>query len=213
MGDSKTETPAWLRPHGEGWTSGPAKPLFDNPWFAVEDYDATAPTGVPARYHVARFKNRAVGVLALFEDGTVALIGQWRFPFGQYFWELPEGGVPKDEAMLDGAKRELREEAGLVAADWREILALAFSNASTDEVGACYLATGLSETDKAPEPTEALTLARVPFREALDAACSGKIRDAMTVASLLRVHHMAVTGELPEPLARAALGHSPSSAL
>lgn len=212
-GKKNPEAPAWLRPHGRGWTSGPARRVFDNPWFAVDDYEAVAPTGVPSRYHVARFKNRAVGVLALFDDGTVALVGQWRFPFGAYFWEMPEGGVPPDEDPLDGAKRELREEAGLIASAWREVLNLTPSNASTDETCVCYLATGLTETAVEPDPTEALTLERVPFSQALNAATSGKIVDAMTVATLLRVHHMAVTGELDPDLARAALGSGAASAL
>ena len=205
--------PSWLRPRGKGWTSGPAKRLFNNPWFAIDDYDAVAPTGVPSPYHVARFKNRAVGVVALFEDGTVALVGQWRFPFDAYFWEIPEGGVPMTEDPLHGAQRELREEAGLIGADWREILNLTPSNASTDETCVCYLATGLTRTAVEPDPTEALTLERVPFMQALAAACSGQIVDAMTVASLLRVHHMAITGELPDGLARAALGSVTPSAL
>ncbi len=214
MNDQDDQSPpAWLRSHGRGWNSGPPKRVFDNPWFAVDDYEAVAPTGAPSRYHVARFKNRAVGVLALFEDGTVALVGQWRFPFGAYFWEMPEGGVPMNEEPLAGARRELREEAGLLASDWREVLNLTPSNASTDETCICYLATGLSQTAVEPDPTESLALARVPFMEALAAATSGRIIDAMTVATLLRVHHMAVTGELPEPLARATLGHPPSSAL
>jgi 8-oxo-dGTP pyrophosphatase MutT (NUDIX family) len=187
--------------------------VLDNPWFGVDDYQAVAPTGVPSRYYVARFKNRAVGVLPLFEDGTVALVGQWRFPFGAYSWEIPEGGAPMTEQPLAGAQRELREEAGLVAADWREVLRLTPSNASTDETCFCYLATGLTRTETEPDPTEALTLARVPFLEALAAATSGKILDAMTVATLLRVHHMAVTGELPGDLARAALGSTAASAL
>jgi 8-oxo-dGTP pyrophosphatase MutT (NUDIX family) len=198
--------PDWLRPRGDPWRCGPAKRLLDNPWFSVDRYEATAPTGAPADYYVQGVKNWATGALPLHEDGTVTLVGQWRFPLGVYSWEIPEGGAPKDETPLDGIKRELREEAGLEARDWRLLLTLQLSNSSSDEVGYGYLATGLTETPRAPEETEDLALAHVPFREALTAVISGDIQDAITVAMLLRAHHMAYEGDLDPALCAAILG-------
>ncbi|HTK35037.1 MAG TPA: NUDIX hydrolase [Caulobacteraceae bacterium] len=197
--------PAWLRPHGEPWRVLSGERVHDNPWFALDAFKAVAPTGKPADYYLQVYKNLAVGVLALHEDATVTLVGQWRFPFKAYSWELPEGGSPHGEAPLDGAKRELLEEAGLEAANWRLVLTMQLSNASSDEVALCYVATGLTPGPRAPDETEALAIARVPFREALDAAVAGRIQDSMTVAMLLRAHHMAVEGEFSEPLTRAML--------
>jgi hypothetical protein len=82
------------------------------------------------------------------------------------------------------------------------------SNSVTDERMIGYLATGLTQTTPGIEadPTEAIAVARVPFREALDAAVAGHLPDMLTVAMLLRGHHMAVEGALPGALARAMLG-------
>ena len=198
--------PTWLRPHGSLWTVQSRERVLDNPWFAVDAYAATAPTGVSSPYYVMAKKALAVGVIPLHEDGTVSLVGQWRFPFGTYSWEIPEGGVPVGEDALEGAKRELSEEVRLQATDWREIVRLHLSNASSDERCIGYLATGLSRCERhAADDTEELAVERVPFREALQAAVTGQIEDAITVAMLLRLHHMAVTGELHPALARAVL--------
>src|SRR6185312_3935052 len=97
---------------------------------------------------------------------------------------------------LDGAKRELAEEVGLQAADWRQILTMELSNSITDEFCHGYLALDLTPVATAPDETEDLATVRVPFGEALDAAVSGHMSDSLTVALLLRVHHMAVKGEL-----------------
>ncbi len=198
--------PDWLRPHGQGWRAGPPVRVHDNPYFAVDVYDAVAPTGVAATYWVHHQKNLAVGVIPLHPDGALSMVGQWRFPFGAYSWELPEGGVPQGEAAVAGAQRELREEAGLVAANWRRILTLQMSNASCDELCEVFLATDFTEAPVDPDPTEMLVCARVSFGEALNAAVRGEIQDAITVASLLRLHHMAITGELAPELAQAVLG-------
>ncbi len=198
--------PEWLQPKGRPWTAGPPRPLLDNPWFAVDHYAAVAPTGAPADYYVLDIKAHAVGALPLHEDGTVTLVGQWRFPFGAYSWEIPEGGVPKAETPLDGAKRELREEAGLEAAEWRQILSLQLSNSSSNERATGYLATGLTPVPLSPDDTEDLAIVRVPFRQALAAAATGAIEDAITVAMLFRVHHMAYEGDLDPTLASAILG-------
>ena len=195
----------WPAPTGPNWRRSAPERLLDNPYFAVDRYAAVAPTGLEATYWVQNFKNLAVGVIPLHPDGTITLVGQWRFPADRYSWELPEGGVPAGEAALDGAKRELREEVGLLADTWRHVLSLHPSNASSDEVAHVFLATDLSAADTDPDPTEVLTPARVPFGEALAAVLSGEILDAMTVAGVLRLHHMAVTGALAPDLASAVL--------
>jgi 8-oxo-dGTP pyrophosphatase MutT (NUDIX family) len=199
-------TPAWLSPKGRPWQANNPRRILDNPWFSVDQFDAIAPTGAPADYYVQGFKAHAVGALPLHTDGTVTLVGQWRFPFGRYSWEIPEGGAPKSEAPLDGAKRELREEAGLDAANWRHVLTMQLSNASSDEVAFGYLATGLTPLPRAPDATEDLTIVRAPFRQALRAAVDGHIQDAITVAMLLRVHHMAYEGDLDLEIADAIFG-------
>lgn len=200
------KTPGWLAPKGKPWRAGPPNRLVDNPWFAVDQFAAVAPTDALADYYVQTFKAHAVGALPLHDDGAVTLVGQWRFPFGTYSWEIPEGGAPKFETPLDGAKRELREESGLEAATWRLVLTMQLSNASSDERAFGYLATGLTAIPRAPDETEDLAIVRVPFSEALDAAVAGHIQDSITVAMLLRAHHMAYKGELDAKLAAAMLG-------
>ena len=200
--------PAWLRSHGTPWVRGPATPVFDNPWIAVTQYAATAPTGNPATYGLVSFKNYAVAILPLFDDGTTLLVGQHRFPLGDYSWEIPEGGGPLDVDPLESARRELAEETGLQAAEWREILQVQLSNSVSDERAFGYLATGLSIADGGhhADDTEALEKVRVPFREALDAALAGDLKDVLTVAMLLKASHMAREGHLAPALARAILG-------
>jgi 8-oxo-dGTP pyrophosphatase MutT (NUDIX family) len=200
------QKPAWMTDHGKPWTRSNERTVFENPWLAVRQYDAVAPTGKPATYGMVHFKNFAIAVLPLHEDGTVTLVGQNRFVFTDYSWEIPEGGGPRDEEPLDAAKRELREETGLEAADWRQILHVQLSNSLTDEQAFGFLATGFSTAATEPDETEDLAVVRVPFGEALEAAMSGHIVDALTVAMLLRLHHMASKGELAGDLARVVLG-------
>jgi 8-oxo-dGTP pyrophosphatase MutT (NUDIX family) len=199
--------PDWMAPVGQPWTRGAPRPVYDNPWINVTEYDAVAPTGKPALYGLVRMKFLALGVLPLHDDGTVTLVGQHRFAHEDYSWEIPEGGGPVDGDPLQDIQRELAEEAGLMARDWRRILSFQLSNSVTTESGFCFLAMGLepvAETAHADD-TEAFALARVPFREALDQAMAGHLMDMITIATLLRVYHMAREGELSGALTRAML--------
>ncbi len=197
--------PDWMRPHGRPWKRLTERLVYDNPWITLREHQAEAPTGASTIYGVISFKNQAIGVLPIFPDGRIALVGQHRFPFDDYSWEIPEGGAPIGHDPLEGAKRELREEAGLEARVWTQVLSYHLSNSVTDERGFGFIATDLTETAAEPDPTESLALVRVPFREALGQALAGRIQDLITVAMLLRAHHMAVEGALSEPLARAML--------
>jgi 8-oxo-dGTP pyrophosphatase MutT (NUDIX family) len=202
------DEPEWAkgREKAPEWRSGPGRTRFANPWIELVEYDAVAPTGFETHYAVVRFRKVGVGVLPIHEDGTVSLVGQRRFPAGNYSWEMPEGGADLDEDPLDGAKRELREEAGLTAHTWRLALKMELSNSVTDERTVSYIAWGLDACDTDPDETERLDVVRVPFQTLLQAVSNGLVWDAMTVATTLRAYHMAREGELPADLARAMLG-------
>jgi 8-oxo-dGTP pyrophosphatase MutT (NUDIX family) len=194
-----------MEPQGRPWGASDERLVFESPWLSLREYQAVAPTGHPAVYGVVGFKNLAIGVLPLHEDGSVTLVGQHRFAMRRYSWEIPEGGGALDVDPLESARRELREETGLIAQDWREVLRFELSNSATDERGFGYIATGLCPGEAAPDETEVIQVARRPFREVLDIALSGMMPDMITLAMLLRAYHMAKEGLLPASLAKAML--------
>lgn len=190
---------------GDPWTVKSVARPFENNWLALDEHQVTRPDGSPGTYTVVRVRRLAVGVLPIEANGDVHLVGQWRFPLRRYSWEMPEGGAEPGEEALECAKRELAEETGLSAADWRLILEMDLSNSLTDEKAVMYLASGLSPGRAAPEPTEVLRHRRAHFTDVLTRVADGRIRDSMTVAAVLRAYHMAVTGALPGALADAML--------
>jgi 8-oxo-dGTP pyrophosphatase MutT (NUDIX family) len=188
------------------WTVLSQDVVYENAWVRVEHREVINPAGKPGVYGIVRFLKVAVGVVPIDAAGRVHLVGQWRPPLEAYSWEIPEGGAEPGEPPADCARRELQEETGLTCAGLIPILEMDLSNSSTDERSALFLATELSPGAAAPDETERLAHKVVPFQTALDMALTGQIRDAMTVAALLRAHHMAVTGEIEPNLAAVMLG-------
>ncbi|HTW22813.1 MAG TPA: NUDIX hydrolase [Candidatus Baltobacteraceae bacterium] len=182
------------------WTVLSRKSAYDNPWIRVDHHEVLNPAGKPGIYGVVHFKTHATAVVPIDEQGNVILVGQYRFPLGAYSWEVPEGGAPLGASILESAQRELREECGVTAQNWLEIVRMDLSNSVSDESGTGFLAWGLSHGTAEPEPTEQLRVTRVPFGEALERVKRGEIRDSLSVASILRVALMAAQGELPEAL-------------
>ena len=199
------DKPSWMTPKGPAWQRLAHRPVYENPWITVDEFDAVAPTGAKALYGLVGMKNLALGILPLHSDGTVTLVGQHRFPSGTYSWEIPEGGGAKDVDPLTSAQRELREEAGLEAREWIHVLDFDVSNSITDERGLGFLALDLSPVPVEPDDTEVFAMARVPFKEALAVALAGHMRDLITLTMLLRAHHMAVSGEIRRDLAELML--------
>lgn len=176
------------------WTTHEKRVMYDNPWIRVTEHRVTHPRGTAGIYGVVGMKNVATGVVVL--DGAHTwLVGQWRYPLGGYSWEIPEGGAPAGEAPLTAIQRELREETGLVAAEWRHLATMHLSNSVTDERGELYLARGVTRAgDPEPEDSEALQRRRVRFEEALAMADRGEITDAMSVAGLYRAARVLAQG-------------------
>ncbi|OQW55912.1 MAG: hypothetical protein A4S17_01135 [Proteobacteria bacterium HN_bin10] len=190
---------------GDPWVVKSVARVFQNDWFGIDAHDVIRPDGKPGAYDVIRVRRLAVGVLPIDAEGYVHIVGQWRFPLGRYSWEMPEGGAEPGEDAATCARRELAEETGLSAGSLRTILEMDLSNSMTDERAVIFLATDLIPGTAAPEGTEVLRHKRAPFLEVLARVADGRIRDSLTVAAVLRAHHMAVTGQMPAALAAAML--------
>ena len=160
---------------------------FANPFFTIyEDQAWNRRAGRHFPYGIVSFRNRAVGILPLEPDGRVWLVGQHRYATGEFSWELPMGGVPPGMTLLDGAIKELKEETGLSATHWEPLLqTVHLSNSVTDEMGAVFLARGLTEGTMAPEASEELWVVTTPLEDAVAAALDGRITDSLTIAGLL----------------------------
>ncbi|GJL95388.1 MAG: DNA mismatch repair protein MutT [Hyphococcus sp.] len=182
------------------WTVHSAADAFDNPWINVTDHKVTHPNGEAGQYSVVRFKNLAVGVLPIDQNGDVWLVGQHRFPHDRYSWELPEGGAPLAEDPLEAAKRELAEETGLHAKEWSELTRFDLSNSVTDERAIGFLAWGLSQGEASPEASEELTIKRVSFRTLFEMVLKGEVRDSLTIVMTLTAHAKALRGDVPQPI-------------
>ena len=161
---------------------------YDNPWINVTEYQVINPGGGAGVYGKIHFKNRAVGVVPIDHEGNTWLVGQHRFTLGAYSWEIPEGGAPGEESVLECAKRELREETGLTATKWNLLTTLHTSNSVTDEKGWIFLAEDLSEGLSELEESEAdLQVMKLPLAQAVEMVLSGKITDSMSIIGLLMV--------------------------
>jgi 8-oxo-dGTP pyrophosphatase MutT (NUDIX family) len=185
------------------WTVVSKATAYENDWIRVDHHEVTGPSGGPGVYGTIHFKHQATGVVPIDENGNVILVGQYRFPLHAYSWEIPEGGGAHSAPAIEAAQRELREECGLAASSWKAILEMDLSNSVSDEHSSVFLAWGLSEVPAQPDETEKLQVARVPFWDAVERVKRGEIRDAMSVAALVRIALMALQGELPEQVAKA----------
>jgi 8-oxo-dGTP pyrophosphatase MutT (NUDIX family) len=177
-------------PYKNPWKTLSGETVYESAWIEVHKHQTVNPAGNPAVYSVVSFKNLAIGVLPLSDDGYTWLVGQWRYPLNAYSWEIPEGGGPKGEEPVAAAKRELKEETGIIARELKELMRLHLSNSATDELAIVFLATGLTFEEAEPEETEDLQVKKVHISEAFDMVLNGAITDAISVAAILKLKYL-----------------------
>ncbi|MEQ8323274.1 MAG: NUDIX hydrolase [Vicingaceae bacterium] len=168
------------------WITKTSKKIYQNPWIELTEHQVVHPGGKDGIYGVVHFKNKAVAIIPLDEEYNTWLVGQYRYTLKQFSWEIPEGGSKLDIDPLLGAQRELKEETGITAKDWKEILNVDLSNSVTDETGVTYIAKDLSFGQAEPDEDEKLEIKKLPFSKVYEMAMSGEITDCLAVASIFK---------------------------
>lgn len=159
---------------------------YDNPWINVTEYQVINPKGGRGIYGKVHFKNKALGIIPVDKDNNTWLVGQYRYTLEEYSWEIPMGGGPVEMDILESAKRELKEETGLIAGQWDNIMRLHTSNSVTDEEGFVFLARQLTQGETEFEETEDLLIKKLSLAEAVEMVMNQEITDAISAAGLLK---------------------------
>lgn len=170
-----------------GWKTKTSTCVYENPWIKISHDEVSTPTGSDGIYGVVHFKNTAIGVVPIDDDGNTWLVRQSRYTLDQYTWEIPEGGCPVGEEPIAAAKRELEEEVGVQARDWQQLMTMHLSNSVCDEVAIIFIARDLFAGVQQLEATEDIEVKKLPLQEAVAMVLRGEITDAISVAALLRV--------------------------
>ena len=170
------------------WQKLSTKQLYNNPWIEVHEDQVINPSGGNGIYGRVMFKNTAIGIIPLDADDNTWLVGQWRYTLNEYSWEIPMGGGPKNEDTLASAKRELKEETGLLASKWQNLGKVHTSNSVTNETGYIYLAQDLEQSTTEFDETEDIQIKKMPFAEAVEWVMNGKITDAISICGILKLN-------------------------
>jgi 8-oxo-dGTP pyrophosphatase MutT (NUDIX family) len=169
------------------WVTLSTEPKYENPWIRVREDKVLNPSGKNGIYGVVSFKNKAVGIVPVNEEGYTWLVGQYRYTLEEYSWEIPEGGSPiGKESVEDTAHRELLEETGLKAGKMTLIGRVHTSNSVTDEEAFIFLAQQLQQGESNPEETEKLSVQKVHLREALEMVMRSEITDSMSTYGIFK---------------------------
>ncbi|HTU82211.1 MAG TPA: NUDIX hydrolase [Candidatus Acidoferrales bacterium] len=158
--------------------------IYANAWLAVDVHDIVHAGGVPGE-HVVLVTPDPCAVVVEDGDGLIFAV-QPRFAAGRRAIEIVKGGRNPGETALECARRELREELGLAARSWVELGRLYEIPSVVAGPVTLFLARELDRLEAAPEPQEQIESLRMTVAEAFDAAASGAIDDAVTIAALFR---------------------------
>ena len=146
----------------------------------------TLPNGKSATREMM-LHNGAVAILPLFEDGTVLMEYQFRYPLDRVVYEIPAGKLDSpDEDHREAALRELREETGYTAKSLTSLGYYIPSPAVLSERIELFLAEGLTPGDTDLDDDEFLYTERVPLTVLCEMVMRGKIEDGKTQTAILK---------------------------
>jgi ADP-ribose pyrophosphatase len=153
---------------------------YDGAFLKVQKDTVRLPNGQPATREYIHHPG-AVVILPVFDDGSILLERQFRYPLDRVFIEFPAGKIDPGEEALACAKRELLEETGYTARDWQFVCTIHNAIAYADEHLDIFLARGLTAGERKLDEEEFLDVFHASVNELLDWVKEGKVTDVKTI--------------------------------
>ncbi len=171
------------------WKIESSKVIYHDPWVELIKDEVIRPDGKPGTYCVVNIK-AGVSVLAMDADENVYLTEEFHYAIRKDSIETVSGGIDSGESPLQAAKRELKEELGIVADQWTAVGTVDPFTSSLYSPTELFLAQGLTFGEPSPEGTELITLKKFPFHEALQMVMKSEITHAPSCVLILKVAMM-----------------------
>jgi ADP-ribose pyrophosphatase len=168
------------------WTIKNSKDIFENEFFKVVEDEVVRPDGKDSQYATIDVKP-GVAVLPIDEDGNVHLTSQFRYALERSNVECVAGNV-EDEDILDGAKREAKEELGIEAEEWTAVGRIEVLTSITTSHTDLFIARGLKFGEPETEGTEELEPLKMSLEDAFEKVISGEITHAESCVLILKAH-------------------------
>lgn len=169
------------------WRKLKSKIIHKNFYFGVRVDDVLTPNGFKTKYFYVDKIGKSVSVLAEDKDGKIYLVGQTKYPPGNiYSWEIVAGGGEGSESLLQSAKRELREEAGLIAKKWISLGYYYPSGGTSNQIVYIYLAKDLKMIKSEPDPTELIKIRKETLANIIKMIKSNEITDGYTIIAVYK---------------------------
>jgi ADP-ribose pyrophosphatase len=162
-----------------------SKEIVRTPIFWVTFDQAVDPSGFEIKRAIVQHLGSAV-MMPVDDRNRILLVRQYRLPARRYLWELPAGRVDAGETPLQTARRELVEETGYRARNWKKLAAFYPSPGFLAEKMTIFLATGLTAGEAKPMEDERIETRWFTAKELDGWIRSGKILDAKTTIGFLR---------------------------
>lgn len=172
---------------GNPWKTLSSKEVYRNKWFRIREDKVIRPDGKGGIYGVLEVKP-SVSIVAVNDNHEIAFVEQWRYPHNKFSIEIPSGGSdPEDKSVLESAKRELSEEAGIKASKWTFLGSIDQSNGATNDTCHLFLAEDIKVFNQKLGEDESIKLKWIKFDEALRMILDNKITHAGSIVTILKV--------------------------
>lgn len=168
------------------WKKISSKVVYKNPWVRVVEDSVIRPGGKPGIYAYLETNGPSVFVMAMTDNEEVYLVGLHRYTSGEYSWELPAGNSDGDD-LLRAAKRELLEETGIEAVDWKEVGYFWAMNGVVKEKSYVFVAKNLKQTKKDERLEEGIVaIVKVSIAKLILMIKNGELSDSQSISAIMK---------------------------